>query len=117
MEKKTKFKKPKQHYKRQWLNKKKGAASMITNVDIDRWGVNAWLELSDCNRKVTIDLDFYNAKSYDTKLDKLNLIVNQLLDMRDYLIDNETVIKEIFADKQKNKDIFDTVNISEEDEE
>jgi hypothetical protein len=113
MEKKTKFKKPKGHYKRQWLNKTKGAASIITNVDIDRWGVNAWFEINDCNRKVNIDMDFYNMKSLQVKIDKINLVINQLCDMRDYLIDNESTIKDVFERQQKE---FQVVNVSEDEE-
>ena len=113
MEKKIKFKKPKQHYKRQWLNKKKGAAALITNIDIDRWGVNAWFEISDCNRKATIDFDFYNMKSYQTKLDKLNLIISQLCDMRDYMIDNAETIQAVFDTKQKD---FKSITLPEENE-
>ena len=66
---------------RKFLNKKEGLAAIECGIDVSNYCVNAGVSITDCNRKVSLDFCIYDAKEYDAKLAKLELVINELAEM------------------------------------
>ena len=66
---------------RKFLNKKDGLAAIECRIEVSNYSVNADVAITDCNRKVSLDFCIYEAKEYDVKLAKLELIINELAEM------------------------------------
>jgi hypothetical protein len=83
--KQPKFKK-KTYSSRKFLNKDLGLAAIESYISIDTMdgGMEASLDISDCNRKVTLDFYFFGTeeKNIKRRLDKLNLIVEEVTKFR-----------------------------------
>ncbi len=72
---------------RKFLNKHLGLAAIESYISIDRidGGVEASIDISDCNRKISLDFYLFNTedKYVKKRLDKLNLIVEEVTKFRD----------------------------------
>ena len=90
-------KNPKYH-SRKFLNKGEGMAAIEISASLESWMFESQVTLSDCNRQVSIDLSIYTAKDLKPKLDKLDLMINELTKLK------------LFMDSNKDKYI---VNINE----
>ena len=66
---------------RKFLNKKEGLAAIECGIDVSNYCVNAGVSITDCNRKVSLDFCIYDAKEYDAKLAKLELVINELAEL------------------------------------
>ena len=66
---------------RKFLNKKDGLAAIECAIEVSNYSVTADVSITDCNRKVSLDFCVYDAKGYDVKLDKLELIISELAEM------------------------------------
>lgn len=64
----------KKYYRRTFLNKGKGVASL----EIDFEDVYGSVKISDCNRAVSLSFDFSNKKEKDNSLFKINTLVTEL---------------------------------------
>lgn len=71
---------------RKFLNKKTGLAAIEAYIDLDKFdgGINASFDMSDCNRKISLDFYIYDykEKSINDKLNKVELLIDELLDFR-----------------------------------
>jgi hypothetical protein len=72
---------------RKFLNKNTGLAAIETSISIDRidGGIDASVDISDCNRKISLDFYVFNTeeKYVKKRIDKLNLIVEEITKFRD----------------------------------
>jgi len=92
---------------RKFLNKKIGVAAVETYISLDTFdsGVNASIDISDCNRKVSLDFYVYNynKKIVKEKLDKLDLLINELTAFR-------TKLKEFITEGEKRREVYNAYN-------
>jgi len=82
-------------YKRTWINKKKGKASIETGLDIHvnhngkLDSLDPTLSISDCDKSIRLDLyinstgDKRGKAEYDNVLYKLNTLINEITNLRD----------------------------------
>lgn len=95
------------HNSRKFLNKKIGLAAIETYIALDTFdsGVNASVDISDCNRKVSLDFYVYNYKEnvVKEKLNKLDLIINELTIFRSKL-------EEFIIEGEKRRKVYDAYN-------
>ena len=66
---------------RKFLNKKDGLAAIECAIEVSNYSVTADVSITDCNRKVSLDFCIYDAKGYDVKLAKLELVISELAEM------------------------------------
>ena len=98
----NKTKKPKEHYSRVFLNKKKGSAHTIVQGSFDgSWSFDGSALFADCNRNATIEFFSYNLKDYDANYIKLTKMINELIALQDYMKDNREYAEQMFS-KKKN---------------
>lgn len=99
------------HYRRDWLNKKKGTAFVESHTS-DHFPTNkkisghvsASLTIADCSRTISLDFDCFDKEDVDERLHKiavlrthLNEIVNALLEAKGKLLtrkENKALDKE-----------------------
>lgn len=71
---------------RKFLNKKSGLAAIEAYIDLDKFdgGINASFDVADCNRKVSLEFYIYDYKdkSVNEKLNKLDLLIAELLEFK-----------------------------------
>lgn len=68
----------KKYYKRTFLNRGKGVASLEIDFE-DTWGT---VKISDCNRAVSLSFDFSNKKEKDNSIFKINTLVSELTKLK-----------------------------------
>lgn len=66
------------YYSRKFLNAKKGAAIIECSAEMSTNWCNVSVKITDCNRAVSLDLDFNSIKTYKEKRNKLELLVTEL---------------------------------------
>lgn len=80
------------YYSRVWLNGPEdgGSAHMITTVTVDRnnrtESISATLDLADCSRKVSIDLDSWSKEDIPRIKRKIRLIKREVDSMASALL-------------------------------
>jgi len=89
------------YYSRKFLNKSKGTALIEASVDISAYSMGGSICISDCYRKVELDLHIYDKKSFKEKSDKLNLLIKELILLKEFIDNNSDYYFEL---KLKNKD-------------
>jgi hypothetical protein len=72
--------KNKKFINRKFLNKDEGLAAIQTYVCVDSDSISGSVDISDCNRKVSLDFYTYDTKpkSVQDKLKKLDTLINAL---------------------------------------
>ncbi len=75
-------------YKRVFLNNKKGLAAMSVGITKeserhDYIEFSAGIELTDCNRMVRIDLDFWTPQMKRERMKKVDTMIKLLADLYD----------------------------------
>lgn len=71
-------------YKRSFLNPKTGvAACTILLEKVKETEYTGSIEISDCNRLVRLDMDFWTPKMKKDKMYKLNRLISLLTEFRD----------------------------------
>lgn len=90
----------KKYHSRKFLNKSSGMAAIEINAGYSDWNFDCTVSLSDCNRRIDLDFSMWGAKNVKEKLDKLNLVINELTSLKEYL---DTATKE-FVELNKYKD-------------
>jgi len=78
------------YHSRKFLNKKAGMAAIEIHADYSAWNFDCSVAISDCNRRVDLDFSMWGPKNVKEKLDKLDLLISELLQLRGYL-DKATV--------------------------
>lgn len=92
----------KKYYSRKFLNKSSGMAAIEINAGYSEWNFDCTVSLSDCNRRIDLDFSMWGAKNVKEKLDKLNLVINELTNFKTYL---DTATKDfIELNTNHNKD-------------
>jgi len=63
---------------RKFLNKKSGVAAIECTVNVDYDDISGYIDISDCNRKISLEFWSMNPKEAALKLEKIDLIINEL---------------------------------------
>jgi len=104
------------YYSRKFLNKGKGTALIESSVDICAYSMGGTICISDCYRKVELDMHIYDKKSLKEKSEKLDLLIKELNLFRDFINNNADYYLEL---KEKNKggkkSILEMLNEDEDD--
>jgi hypothetical protein len=72
------------YYKRGFLNKKEGIAAFECQVDalsLDEG--TAFFKITDCNRSISLDFDWWKNKPKKMAVDKLNALITEMTKFRD----------------------------------
>ncbi len=101
--------------RRKFLNKKEGLAAIETFVTTEFDSVSANVEISDCNRKISLDFYSYNdsAKEANQRLEKLDILINTLTEFRkDYVLATKELAKRkpIYEAYRKEKTAWHKIN-------
>jgi len=104
--------------RRKFLNKKEGLAAIETFVTTEFDSVSANVEISDCNRKISLDFYSYNdsAKEANQRLEKLDILINTLTEFRkDYVLATKELAKRkpIYEAYRKEKTAWHKTNNKE----
>lgn len=86
------------HYKRTWLNEE-GSGYIITEASvckhwsskgkgIDRFYIDADVEIKDCNRQINLEFYCNNKEQYEKRLVKLQLMIDQLEEVKAFMLAN-----------------------------
>jgi len=77
------------HNSRHWLNPNdvadSGAISIFVDSDSFQSYVNADISIWDCSRKIVLDLSFSSEHEAKARATKLDIIINDLIKMREAL--------------------------------
>lgn len=100
-------KKIKNLYRRKFLNKKQGLASI--EIKFDSWdygyGFDSEVVITDCSRSVRLDFSVYNEKDLSEKYLKLQELISELNELQNHLTENyediSTKIKEGEIERKK----------------
>jgi hypothetical protein len=79
----------KKYHSRKFLNKNEGMAAIEVSASVEGWMFESQFTISDCNRQVCIDLGIYTAKDIKPRLDKLDLIINELNKLKLFMESNK----------------------------
>jgi len=105
----------KKYHVRKFLNKTNGTAAIEIQSGYNAWNFDCTVSLSDCNRKIDLDFSMWNPKQVKEKIDKLDLLINELTKLKEYL----GPATENFIDLNKNKknkdNILSILNEAEDD--
>jgi hypothetical protein len=101
------------YYSRKFLNKSKGTALIESSVDISPYSMDGTICISDCYRKVELDMHIYDKKSLKEKYDKLELLIKELTLFKDFIDNNADYYFEL---KKNNKPNSLAALLSEEDD-
>jgi hypothetical protein len=108
----AKSKHPK-YYSRKFLNKSKGTALIEASVGITSYSMDGTICISDCYRKVELDMHIYNKQTLKEKSDKIDLLIKELNLFRDFINNNSEYFLKLKEDN-KDKDILSV--LAEEDD-
>ena len=91
------------HYSRKFLNKAEGLAAIECSINSLSYsaGIDASINITDCNRLVYLDFSAYNAKDLDGRIAKLDLLLAEISKMRDIISNNADFIKEELTKEEK----------------
>ena len=96
------------YHSRKFLNKSEGMAAIEVTASLEHWMFESQVSISDCNRQVAIDLSFYAEKDIKSSLDKLDLMIDELVKLKEFLNNNKENYINIINQrnkKLKTKDI------------
>ena len=68
---------------RKFLNKQTGLAAIQSSADIQSSWADITVNISDCNRQVSLDFCFRSVKGYKDQRAKLQLLINELVLLRE----------------------------------
>jgi hypothetical protein len=72
-------------HSRKFLNKSAGMAAIESNGSYTDYSFDCTIAISDCNRRIDLDMYMWDEKSIKEKLYKLNLLISELVDFRDWI--------------------------------
>ena len=79
------------YYSRKFLNKKRGIANIECDVETTTYSMYASAKISDCNRAITLDFTAYSAKELDEKNTKIELLIQELIKLQQFIADHKDV--------------------------
>lgn len=93
------------YYKRTFLNKDTGLASVQCSVKSwdYSYGLDATINIHDCNRAVSLDFSAYDPKDLETSLAKLLKFADQVNAMVTFYADNFDAIREDMETKEAER--------------
>jgi len=100
------------YYSRKFLNKGKGTALIEATVDISAYSMDGSICISDCYRKVELDMHVYNQQTLKEKSFKLDLLIKELISFKEF-IDNNS---EYYFELKKNNKNNDLIALLHEDD-
>jgi len=104
------------YYSRKFLNKSKGTALIEASVDICAYSMGGTICISDCYRKVELDMHIYDKQSFKEKSEKINLLIKELSLFKDFIDNNANYFFELKANnKDSKKSILEMLNEDEDD--
>ena len=91
------------HYSRKFLNKADGLAAIECSIGSLSYsaGIDASINITDCNRQIYLDFSVYNLKDLTSRLAKLDLLIAEISKVRDIISNNSDAIKEDIISKEK----------------
>ena len=97
----------KTYHVRKFLNKNKGTAAIEIDSGVTHYSLDGSVEITDCNRKISLDFYFRDDASFKDKTNKLNILIEELSNYRDWLntfgIPEYKRLKEEMKKKDKSK--------------
>lgn len=75
----------KKYHSRKFLNKSSGMAAIEVSASYTAWNFDCNVTLSDCNRRIDLDFNMWDSKNVKTKIDKLDLLIKELVSLQEYL--------------------------------
>ena len=105
----------KKYHSRKFLNKASGMAAIEVSANYTQWNFDCNVTLSDCNRRIDLDFNMWEAKNVKTKMDKLNLLIFELTSLRTYLEEATLEFTKINTEVRKDKKNRGIVSIIEDE--
>lgn len=93
----------KTYHSRKFLNKSAGMAAFEANGSYSDYSFDCTIAISDCNRRIDLDMYMWDEKSIKDKLYKLNLLIKELNTFREWIEESAPKYLEGKADKKKSK--------------
>lgn len=75
----------KTYHSRKFLNKSAGMAAFEANGSYSNYSFDCTIAISDCNRRIDLDMYMWDEKSIKDKLYKLNLLIKELNDFKSWI--------------------------------
>ena len=94
--------KRKKYHSRKFLNKSSGMAAIEVSCSVSSYSIDCGIAISDCNRKIELDFYSWDKKTTKEKLNKLDLIIEELTLVRDWMVNTGIPEFEIIKDKKSN---------------
>lgn len=93
------------HYSRKFLNKTEGLAAIECSVSSLSYlgGLDASINITDCNKPVYLDFSIYSVKQIDSRLAKLDLLLTEISKVRDIISNNAESIREDIIKEEKER--------------
>lgn len=93
----------KTYHSRKFLNKASGMAAFEANGSYSDYSFDCTIAISDCNRRIDLDMYMWDEKSIKEKLYKLNLLINELNTFKQWIEGVTPTYLEGKQDKKKSK--------------
>ncbi len=93
------------HYTRKFLNKEEGTALIEVTASLSHWSLECEVLLSDCYKSVRLDMSVYEEKDYQEKIDKINIILEEVSKAKEFLQNNIEKYKEQSAKQKKKREL------------
>lgn len=82
------MKKDKKFISRKFLNKDSGLACIQVESVVSDWHLESSLSIHDCSRSINIDFSVYEANEYPKSMAKINLIIDELTKLANFMNNN-----------------------------
>ena len=93
----------KTYHSRKFLNKSAGMAALEANGSYSDYSFDCTIAISDCNRRIDLDMYMWDEKSIKDKLYKLDLLIKELTTFKEWIKESAPKYLEGKADKKKSK--------------
>jgi len=94
------------HYTRKFLNEEEGTALIEVSASLSSWSLECEILLSDCYKAVRLDMSVYEVADYQKKIDKINIILEEVSKAKDFLKNNIEKYKEQVAKNKHNRELL-----------
>ena len=93
----------KTYHSRKFLNKSAGMAAFEASGSYSDYSFDCTIAISDCNRRIDLDMYMWDEKSIKEKLYKLDLLISELSNFREWIKESTPNYLEGKAGKKKSK--------------
>jgi hypothetical protein len=84
----------KKYHSRKFLNKKEGMAAIEVTASYTEHHFDCDVAISDCSRRINLDLNMWSPKCIPAKMAKLDMLIEELNELRIYLQEATTDFKD-----------------------